>query len=49
MDELIIECMKNIMPVLIGTGYGLGMAIGAVPVVLSYVIRKVQDLVDIKG
>lgn len=45
----IIGYVKQILPVVMSAGFGTGMVIGTVSVVLGYVIRKVQDLVDING
>lgn len=47
--EAIVEYVKELLPVLAGAGFAAGLMVGAVPVVLSYAIRKVQDLVDIDG
>lgn len=47
--EAIVEYVKELLPVLAGAGFAAGLMVGAVPVILSYVIRKVQDLVDING
>ena len=47
--EAILEYVKELLPVLAGAGFAAGLMVGAVRVILSYAIRKVQDLVDIDG
>ena len=47
--EAIVEYVKELLPMLAGAGFAAGLMVGVVPVVLSYAIRKVQDLVDING
>lgn len=47
MYDMIMEFIKNNIAFIIGTGVGFGCLFGAVPSVLGYVIRKVQDLIDI--